>query len=165
MCLFLPPPCRAAATAAAAGTAEVGAADVPFMMLLLLLSFSPIAPGAVSDKKCVPQRADEGLYPIPADCALDSKFNLGMLTGRFFITAGLNPLFDIFDCQVRRQGEMGRGGGAALCGGLVCSAVMHCGRVPFAWQGEGQYMTAWQGERQYITTGLCARWLGGCCYF
>jgi hypothetical protein len=56
---------------------------------------------AVSDKKCVPQRADEGLYPIPPDCALDTSFDLSNFQGRWFITAGLNPLFDIFDCQVR----------------------------------------------------------------
>eukprot|EP00891_Asterochloris_glomerata_P009375 jgi/Astpho2/9375/Aster-01644 len=36
---------------------------------------------AVSDKKCVPQRVDQ-------------KFK-----GRWYITAGLNPLFDTFDCQ------------------------------------------------------------------
>jgi len=56
---------------------------------------------AVSDKKCVPQRADEGLYPIPRYCALDTAFDLNNFQGRWFITAGQNPLFDIFDCQVR----------------------------------------------------------------
>jgi len=56
---------------------------------------------AVSDKKCVPQRADEGLYPVPPECALDTQFDLNGFTGRWYITAGLNPLFDIFDCQVR----------------------------------------------------------------
>jgi hypothetical protein len=56
---------------------------------------------AVSEEKCVPQRADEGLYPVPPDCALDKGFDIKGFTGRWFITAGLNPLFDIFDCQVR----------------------------------------------------------------
>jgi len=54
---------------------------------------------AVSEKKCVPQRVDEGLYPIPPDCALDNSFDLGMFQGRWYITAGLNPLFDTFPCQ------------------------------------------------------------------
>eukprot|EP00879_Flechtneria_rotunda_P017386 GHRR01018215.1.p1 GENE.GHRR01018215.1~~GHRR01018215.1.p1 ORF type:complete len:230 (+),score=56.59 GHRR01018215.1:2588-3277(+) len=55
---------------------------------------------AVSDQKCVPQRQDEGLYPVPPDCALDNGFDLNNFQGRWFITAGQNPLFDIFDCQV-----------------------------------------------------------------
>ncbi len=54
---------------------------------------------AVSDKKCVPQRVDEGVFPVPPDCAQDSAFDLSSFTGRWYITAGLNPLFDIFDCQ------------------------------------------------------------------
>ena len=56
---------------------------------------------AVSEKKCVPQRVDEGVYPVPPDCALDTKFNLADFQGRWYITAGLNPLFDTFPCQVR----------------------------------------------------------------
>lgn len=56
---------------------------------------------AVSEKKCVPQRVDEGVYPVPQDCALDTKFNLADFQGRWYITAGLNPLFDTFPCQVR----------------------------------------------------------------
>lgn len=54
---------------------------------------------AVSQKKCVPQRVDEGLYPVPPDCALDNTFDLNNFQGRWYITAGLNPLFDTFDCQ------------------------------------------------------------------
>ncbi|GBF88212.1 hypothetical protein Rsub_00924 [Raphidocelis subcapitata] len=54
---------------------------------------------AVSEQKCVPQRVDENLFPVPPDSALDPEFDLSGLTGRWFITAGLNPLFDIFDCQ------------------------------------------------------------------
>jgi violaxanthin de-epoxidase len=30
---------------------------------------------AVSEKKCVPQRVDEGLYPVPPDCSLDRNFD------------------------------------------------------------------------------------------
>lgn len=70
---------------------------------------------AVSDQKCVPQRQDEGLFPVPPDCALDSSFDLNMFTGRWFITAGLNPLFDTFDCQVStwwgRAAQRGGAGG------------------------------------------------------
>lgn len=54
---------------------------------------------AVSNQKCVPQRVDEGLYPIPPDSALDQKFDLSAFQGRWYITAGLNPLFDQFPCQ------------------------------------------------------------------
>lgn len=83
---------------------------------------------------------DEGLYPVPPDCALDTTFNPSEFQGRWYITAGgpaqpralflldssvhlnclvlhtqcpamgapsrvrmlgagLNPLFDTFDCQ------------------------------------------------------------------
>jgi violaxanthin de-epoxidase len=54
---------------------------------------------AVSDKKCVPQRVDEGVYPVPPECARDKNFDLSKFTGRWYITAGLNPLFDTFPCQ------------------------------------------------------------------
>lgn len=54
---------------------------------------------AVSEKKCVPQKVDEGLYPVPPDCALDKDFDLSSFQGRWYITAGLNPLFDTFPCQ------------------------------------------------------------------
>lgn len=47
----------------------------------------------------MPQKVDEGLYPIPPDCSLDTKFDLSMFQGRWYITAGLNPLFDVFPCQ------------------------------------------------------------------
>jgi len=39
------------------------------------------------------------VFPVPNDCALDNSFDLSKFTGRWFITAGLNPLFDTFDCQ------------------------------------------------------------------
>lgn len=54
---------------------------------------------AVSEQKCVPRKVDEGLYPIPTDCALDKSFDLAAFQGRWYITAGLNPLFDSFPCQ------------------------------------------------------------------
>eukprot|EP01024_Parvocaulis_polyphysoides_P059672 TRINITY_DN6464_c0_g3_i1.p1 TRINITY_DN6464_c0_g3~~TRINITY_DN6464_c0_g3_i1.p1 ORF type:complete len:435 (-),score=54.31 TRINITY_DN6464_c0_g3_i1:337-1572(-) len=54
---------------------------------------------AVSDKKCVPQRVDESAYPVPPECALDTKFDLSNFQGRWYITAGYNQLFDTFDCQ------------------------------------------------------------------
>lgn len=55
---------------------------------------------AVSQKKCVPQKQDEGLYPIPAKESLVKKFDTSIWNGRWYITAGLNKVFDIFDCQV-----------------------------------------------------------------
>jgi violaxanthin de-epoxidase len=54
---------------------------------------------AVSEKKCVPQRVDKDKYPVPPDCARDKNFDLNMFTGRWYITAGLNQLFDVFPCQ------------------------------------------------------------------
>jgi violaxanthin de-epoxidase len=54
---------------------------------------------AVSEKKCVPQRVDKDAFPTPPDCAQDANFDLAPFTGRWFISAGLNPLFDTFDCQ------------------------------------------------------------------
>jgi len=55
---------------------------------------------AVSQARCVAQRADEGQFPVPPDCSLDRAFDLSKFTGRWYITAGLNELFDTFDCQV-----------------------------------------------------------------
>ncbi|KAK9833291.1 hypothetical protein WJX81_003704 [Elliptochloris bilobata] len=54
---------------------------------------------AVSDKKCVPQRVDADAFPVPKDDGLDENFDLDNFQGRWYITAGLNPLFDTFDCQ------------------------------------------------------------------
>ncbi len=36
---------------------------------------------------------------VPPDCARDKSFDLNMFTGRWYITAGLNKLFDTFPCQ------------------------------------------------------------------
>ena len=35
----------------------------------------------------------------PPDSALDNSFDVSKFTGRWYITAGLNPLFDTFACQ------------------------------------------------------------------
>lgn len=55
---------------------------------------------AVSQMSCVPQKQDEGLYPIPPAENLVPQFNTKLFRGRWYITAGQNPLFDIFPCQV-----------------------------------------------------------------
>ncbi|CEM08622.1 unnamed protein product [Vitrella brassicaformis CCMP3155] len=55
---------------------------------------------AVSDKKCVDQKMDDGSYPdIPYE-AFKHDFDTDLFKGRWYISAGLNPIFDIFDCQV-----------------------------------------------------------------
>jgi violaxanthin de-epoxidase len=54
---------------------------------------------AVSDKKCVPQKIDRDVFKVPSPDTLDKGFDLNMFQGRWYITAGLNPLFDTFDCQ------------------------------------------------------------------
>ena len=55
---------------------------------------------AVSQKKCVPQKQDEGLYPVPPLSAQVKKFDTKIWDGKWYITAGLNKIFDTFDCQV-----------------------------------------------------------------
>lgn len=55
---------------------------------------------AVSRKKCVPRKSDVGEFPVPDTAALVKSFNLGDFTGKWYITSGLNPLFDAFDCQL-----------------------------------------------------------------
>jgi len=57
---------------------------------------------AVTDKKCVPQRQDDGSWPVPANTALVEKFSPEMLTGPWYISAGLNKAFDTFDCQLHK---------------------------------------------------------------
>lgn len=49
----------------------------------------------VSDMGCVPQQKDEGLYPEPDPSVLVPKFDTKLWNGRWYITAGQNPLFDI----------------------------------------------------------------------
>mmetsp|Transcript_135559 Transcript_135559/g.343007 ORF Transcript_135559/g.343007 Transcript_135559/m.343007 type:complete len:377 (+) Transcript_135559:1721-2851(+) len=68
---------------------------------------------ALSSKRCVPQRPDvgplpgdsdwtpvKGRYPVPPKESISQDFDVSKMTGRWYITAGLNPLFDIFPCQV-----------------------------------------------------------------
>jgi violaxanthin de-epoxidase len=54
----------------------------------------------VSDMGCVQQKPDDGKYPVPAPSKLVSEYNTNMWNGKWYITAGQNPLFDIFPCQV-----------------------------------------------------------------
>lgn len=55
---------------------------------------------AVSAKKCVPQKQDDGSYPLPDPESMVKKFDTTMWNGRWYISAGLNKAFDTFDCQV-----------------------------------------------------------------
>mmetsp|Transcript_2805 Transcript_2805/g.3907 ORF Transcript_2805/g.3907 Transcript_2805/m.3907 type:complete len:473 (-) Transcript_2805:34-1452(-) len=55
---------------------------------------------ALSQKKCVPQKKDDNTYPVPPLESLAKSFDTSIFNGRWYISAGLNPLFDIFDCQV-----------------------------------------------------------------
>jgi violaxanthin de-epoxidase len=64
---------------------------------------------AVSDTKCVPQRPDDNSYPVPQPSALVQSFDTAMLDGDWYITAGLNPSFDIFDCQFHKFSIPGPG--------------------------------------------------------
>jgi len=54
---------------------------------------------AVTDEKCVPQIPNRGDYPVPLPGASLGALSTAQLEGRWYITAGLNPLFDVFDCQ------------------------------------------------------------------
>lgn len=55
---------------------------------------------AVSDMTCVPQKADDGSYPVPAKEVLVQSFDTKLWNGRWYISAGQNKLFDTFPCQV-----------------------------------------------------------------
>ncbi|OVA03356.1 Violaxanthin de-epoxidase [Macleaya cordata] len=55
---------------------------------------------AVSRKKCVPQKSDVGEFPVPDPGALVKNFNIGDFSGKWYISSGLNPTFDTFDCQL-----------------------------------------------------------------
>lgn len=57
---------------------------------------------AVTAKDCVPQRADDGSWPVPTGDALVKEFNPKTFTGPWYISAGLNKAFDIFDCQLHK---------------------------------------------------------------
>jgi len=54
----------------------------------------------VSDMGCVPRKEDTGVYPEPSKSQLVPKFDTKLWNGRWYISAGQNPLFDIFPCQV-----------------------------------------------------------------
>ncbi|KAJ6757460.1 VIOLAXANTHIN DE-EPOXIDASE CHLOROPLASTIC [Salix koriyanagi] len=55
---------------------------------------------AVSRKKCVPRKSDVGEFPVPDPAVLVENFNMADFSGKWFITSGLNPTFDAFDCQL-----------------------------------------------------------------
>uniref|UniRef100_A0A0A9CZV7 VDE lipocalin domain-containing protein n=1 Tax=Arundo donax TaxID=35708 RepID=A0A0A9CZV7_ARUDO len=55
---------------------------------------------AVSRKKCVPKKSDVGEFPVPDPSALVKNFNLADFNGKWYISSGLNPTFDTFDCQL-----------------------------------------------------------------
>ncbi|KAJ8771662.1 hypothetical protein K2173_026839 [Erythroxylum novogranatense] len=55
---------------------------------------------AVSRKKCVPQKSDVGEFPVPDPAVLVKSFNIADFNGKWFISSGLNPSFDTFDCQL-----------------------------------------------------------------
>ncbi|CAH2038560.1 unnamed protein product, partial [Thlaspi arvense] len=55
---------------------------------------------AVSRKKCVPRKSDLGEFPAPDPSVLVKNFNIGDFNGKWYITSGLNPTFDTFDCQL-----------------------------------------------------------------
>ncbi|KAK4770096.1 hypothetical protein SAY87_030628 [Trapa incisa] len=55
---------------------------------------------AVSRKKCVPRKADVGEFPVPDPSVLVQSFNINDFSGKWYISSGLNPTFDTFDCQV-----------------------------------------------------------------
>jgi len=48
----------------------------------------------------VPQKPDDGSYPVPPKEVLVQSFDTKLWNGRWYITAGQNKLFDIFPCQV-----------------------------------------------------------------
>lgn len=54
---------------------------------------------AVTRKGCVPQKADEGRFPVPPPVALVPEFKTTDFTGTWYISSGLNKTFDTFDCQ------------------------------------------------------------------
>lgn len=56
---------------------------------------------AVTNKKCVKQKQDTGEYPVPSFDALATGFDTNVFGDkkRWYIVAGLNKDFDVFDCQ------------------------------------------------------------------
>ena len=56
---------------------------------------------AVSNKNCVKQKQDTGEYPVPTLDAMAPNCDANVFgkEGRWYIVAGLNKDFDVFDCQ------------------------------------------------------------------
>lgn len=50
--------------------------------------------------RCVPQRPNTGEYPVPPPEAVTPEFDITLFDGAWYISAGLNELFDTFPCQV-----------------------------------------------------------------
>lgn len=42
---------------------------------------------------------DDGSWPVPPVESMVTAFDTKQMEGRWFISAGLNPAFDCFDCQ------------------------------------------------------------------
>ena len=55
---------------------------------------------ALTEMDCVPQRKDDGSYPIPSPEVVVRNFDTKLWNGQWYVTAGQNELFDIFPCQV-----------------------------------------------------------------
>jgi violaxanthin de-epoxidase len=57
----------------------------------------------------VPQKQNEDLFPEPPSSALVQQFDTRQFEGPWYISSGLNPSFDIFDCQLHEfTAEPGR---------------------------------------------------------
>jgi violaxanthin de-epoxidase len=54
---------------------------------------------AVTQKACVPRTVTSD-YPVPPAGSVASKFDVKAFDGRWYISAGLNQIFDTFPCQV-----------------------------------------------------------------
>ena len=63
---------------------------------------------------------------VPPEGSLDEKFDLGMFQGRWYITAGLNPLFDTFPCQEHYFGVPEPG---MLCAYSQCYWLVSCPKM------------------------------------
>uniref|UniRef100_M1AQ53 Violaxanthin de-epoxidase n=1 Tax=Solanum tuberosum TaxID=4113 RepID=M1AQ53_SOLTU len=57
---------------------------------------------AVSRKKCVPRKSDVGDFPVPDPSIPIQRFDMNDFSGKWYITHGLNPTFDVFDCQLHK---------------------------------------------------------------
>jgi len=55
---------------------------------------------AVTQKGCVPQRPNDNSWPEPNPDSVVKSFDTRIFAGRWYISAGLNQIFDTFPCQV-----------------------------------------------------------------